>query len=322
MQQINRRHFVSQLASSALALGGAAILPRVLSAGDVGRKMTLCLSCGSIGVSANQVEAIALAHRHGFESVEASGDYLAGLAPGQLAELKADMKQKNVVFGAAGLSVEFRQDDARFADGMGKLPRIADGLRRAGVERVGTWLMPCHPSLTFLQNFKQHAKRLREVALVLKDRGQRLGMEYVGTPTVRNSQKYPFIHTLAEMKDLVGEIGTGNAGIVLDSWHWWTAGDTEAELLGLTNQDVISVDLNDAPAGVPLAQQIDGRRELPAATGVIDVATFLTALNKIGYDGPVRAEPFNKPLNDLGNEEACAATIQALKKAFALLRPA
>ncbi len=298
------------------------MLPGGLAAGEVPRKMTLCLSCGSIGVSANQAEAIALAHRYGFESVEASGEYLAGLAPGPLAELLADMKQKKVVFGAAGLSVEFRQDDARFADGMGKLPLIADGLRRAGVDRVGTWLMPCHPSLPFVQNFKQHAKRLREVALVLKDRGQRLGMEYVGTPTVRNSQRYPFIHTLAEMKDLVGEIGTGNVGVVLDSWHWWTAGDTEADLLGLSNQDVISVDLNDAPSGVPLAQQVDGRRELPAATGVIDVATFLTALNKIGYDGPVRAEPFNKPLNDLGNEEACAATIQALRKAFALLRSA
>lgn len=322
MQQINRRRFVSQLASASVALGGAAILPRGLGAADAGRKMTLCLACGSIGVSANQVEAITLAHRHGFESVEASGEYLAGLSAGQLAELQADMKEKQVVFGAAGLSVEFRQDDGRFADGMSKLPQVADGLRRAGVDRVGTWLMPCHPSLTFLQNFKQHAKRLREVAMVLKDRGQRLGMEYVGTPTVRNSQKYPFIHTLAEMRDLMGEIGTGNTGVVLDTWHWWTAGDTEADLLGLKNKDVISVDLNDAPSGVPLEQQVDGRRELPAATGVIDVATFLTALNKIGYDGPVRAEPFNKPLNDMGNEEACAATIEAMKKAFALLRPA
>jgi sugar phosphate isomerase/epimerase len=124
---------------------------------------------------------------------------------------------------------------------------------------------------------------------------------------------------MAETKELIAEIGTGNVGFVLDSWHWWTAGDTEADILSLQNQQVVAVDLNDAPAGIPKDQQIDGRRELPAASGVIDLGIFLNALNRIGYDGPVRAEPFNKALNDLDNEEACAATAGALKKAFGLI---
>ncbi len=61
---------------------------------------------------------------------------------------------------------------------------------------------------------------------------------------------------------------------------------------------------------------MDSRRELPAATGVIDVATFLRALVTIGYDGPVRAEPFNQPLNDLDDDAAVRATADALRKAF------
>ncbi|MCZ7637074.1 MAG: sugar phosphate isomerase/epimerase [Verrucomicrobia bacterium] len=77
--------------------------------------------------------------------------------------------------------------------------------------------------------------------------------------------------------------------MVLDSWHWWQAGDTEADLLALTADDIVSVDLNDAPAGVAKDQQQDGKRELPAATGVIDVVTFLRALVRMGYAGPVRA---------------------------------
>jgi len=80
------------------------------------------------------------------------------------------------------------------------------------------------------------------------------------------------------------------------------------------------VDLNDAPPGVPKDQQLDGRRELPCATGVIEAASFLNALQQIGYDGPVRAEPFNKTLNDLDNEEACAATVKTMRKAFELIR--
>ena len=58
----------------------------------------------------------------------------------------------------------------------------------------------------------------------------------------------------------------------------------------LTNDDVISVDLNDAPKGIPKEQQKDNERELPAATGVIDLVAFLSALQKIGYDGTLLFE--------------------------------
>ena len=58
-------------------------------------------------------------------------------------------------------------------------------------------------------------------------------------------------------------------------------------------------------AGFDDRAQQDGRRELPSATGVIDVKAFLNALVKIGYDGPVRAEPFNKKLNAMPPDDAC-----------------
>jgi len=191
------------------------------------------------------------------------------------------------------------------------LPKIAAALAKAGVNRVGTWLPPAHNSLTYLQNFRQHARRLGEVARVLKDHGHRLGLEYVGTETSWKNRRYPFVHTMAETKDLIAEIGTGNVSLVLDSWHWWQAGDTAEDILSLKNEEIVSVDLNDAPSGVPKEQQKDGQRELPCATGVIDAAAFLKALDRIGYDGPVRAEPFNRALNELDNEAACTAPVLA-----------
>ena len=106
-------------------------------------------------------------------------------------------------------------------------------------------------------------------------------------------------------------------GLVLDSWHWWQAGDSGEDIQSLTNHDIIAADLNDAPKGRKKNEQIDSQRELPMATGEIDVATFLNAMN--GYDGPVRAEPFNAPLRAMDNDAACAATSQAMKKAFALI---
>ena len=318
MTRLNRRQFIRRTATTSLA--GAALLNRLSWAAEAPRrKWTMDLVCGNIGISANQKEAIELAARHGFESVGADGGYLASLSDEQVAELKEFMKQNHVVFGAAGLPVEFRRDETRFNQDLKALPKIADGLGRAGVTRVSTWLMPCHDSLPYLKNFRQHATRLRAVAQTLKDHGVRFGLEYVAPKTSWASRRYTFIHTLAEMKDLIAEMGTGNVGLQLDSWHWWHAGDTAADLLTLNANDVVSVDLNDAPAGVPKDQMPDGHRELPCATGVIDVGAFLNALNQIGYDGPVRAEPFNQTLNKMPKDEACAATAAAMKKACGLI---
>jgi len=80
----------------------------------------------------------------------------------------------------------------------------------------------------------------------------------------------------------------------------------------------VTVDLNDAPAGIPLEKQVDSARELPLATGVIPVKVFLDALRKIGYDGPIQAEPFNAALRAMPTEQAVAATAAAMKKALAL----
>lgn len=102
-----------------------------------------------------------------------------------------------------------------------------------------------------------------------------------------------------------------------ERWHWYTSGESAADILALTNNDIVNIDLNDAPSGVTVEQQVDSKRELPSATGVIDIKTFLSALRKIGFDGPIRAEPFNAELRKLPKEQALAATIASLRKAFA-----
>lgn len=316
---VNRRTFLQSAGAAALT---TVITSNAVSADRAAAtKMPIALTPGSIGVTVkSQRELNDLAHRHKFEAVEPRTDELAAMSPDELAATIADLRSKQLVWAAAGLPVDFRKEDALFHDGLTKLPRLADGLKRAGVTRVGTWLLPSHEELTYRKNFDRHARRLREVARILKDHGLRLGLEYVGTQSLLVRQRYPFVHTLGETRELIAEIGTGNVGLVLDTWHWWTAGDTEADLRSLKSDEVVSVDLNDAPRGIAKEQQQDNARELPVATGVIDTATFLRALVHIGYDGPIRPEPFNKVLNDLDNEAACAAASAALHKALAIVR--
>lgn len=307
------------LLKSIPAAAGLLALPSFARAADYAkRQFTIDLCPGRVGIKAGQDDTIALAKKFGYESVEPFGAHLAGL--GQEAKTLPDrLAEDGLVWGAAGLSVEFRKDDATFRAGLKEFPSICKGLQTAGVTRVGTWLKPNHAELSYLENFRLHARRLKQIAKILGDHGLRFGLEYVGPRTLWTAAKHPFIHSMVETKQLIERIGETNVGFVLDSWHWYTAEETVADLMTLTNNDIVAVDLNDAPAGIDVSEQIDNQRELPAATGVIDVKAFLQALTNIGYDGPVRAEPFNKPLNALDNETAAEKTADAIRKAFAQL---
>jgi sugar phosphate isomerase/epimerase len=314
---ITRRAFLAAGAATATSLSTVGKLVAAATAPE--RKFYAILSLGRLGFHATFPESVELATKHGFEGLDPDTDYLASLNDEALHRLLDDLQKKNLKFGAAGLPVEFRKDSDTFNSDLKKLPATAAVLQRAGIRRLSTWIMPCSEDLTYLQNFRQHAERLRLCAQVLADHGQKLGLEYVSPRTLWRSQKHPFIHTMSEMKELLAAIGTDNLGIQLDSWHWFNAQETQQDLLTLRGQNVITVDLNDAPTGLTLDQYRDDHRELPAATGVIPVKQFLDALLQIGYDGPIQAEPFNAALRALPLDQACAAASAAMKKAFSLI---
>jgi sugar phosphate isomerase/epimerase len=315
----SRREFL--VAGGLGTVGLAAITPP--AAAETGeelpaQKFFMVLSCARIGVKANFRESMDLAVKYGFEGVDPNAEYFSRLSDDEMKRLLGELKAKNLKLGSAGLPVEFRKDEATFNEGLKKLPAIAATLEKAGVTGMTTWIVSSSNELTYPQNFRSHACRLRACAEVLKDHGQRLGLEYVGLRTSWRSQRHPFLHTLSETKELIVAIGTSNLGLQLDSYHWFNAEETEADLLTLRPQDVVTVDLNDAPRGKTLDEQMDLSRELPAATGVISVKVFLGALRKIGYDGPIQAEPFNAALRALPTEQAVAATAAAMRKALAL----
>lgn len=318
-QRLNRREFFAVTGLGAAGLARLESLAEASEAAEVPkRKFYVVLSCGRIGTKASFRESLDLGVKYGFEGVDPDPGYFSQLSDDELRKLGDELKAKNLKLGAAGLPVEFRRDEATFSEALKKLPSAAKVLEKAGVWRVSTWILSFSDELSYLQNFRTHAYRLRACAQVLKDHGQHLGLEYVGPKTSWRSGKHPFVHTLSEIKELIAAIGTGNVGVQLDSYHWFNAEETEEDLLTLRNEDVITVDLNDAPAGIPLEKQVDLSRELPVATGVIPVKIFLDALRKIGYDGPIQAEPFNAALRAMPREEACAATAAAMKKALAL----
>ncbi|HNY78399.1 MAG: sugar phosphate isomerase/epimerase family protein [Sedimentisphaerales bacterium] len=277
------------------------------------------LGHGHIGVRADQRQALEYAVKFGFDGITPNPSEFENRSSSEIREWVDTMKSKGVRYGAAGLSAEFRRDQDSFQRGMEKLPKEASILQQLGVTRVATWIMPGHGELTYLQNFEQHKTRLSEAAKVLNDHGLRLGLEFVGPRTSRARNRFPFICAQRDMMELVDAIDAPNVGLLMDSWHWYTSHGTVQELLTLSNRDIVHVHVNDAPAGVPVDQQVDNRRALPAATGVIDMKGFINALVRIGYDGPIECEPFDQQLRQMDAEAALQKTSDALDRVWGLI---
>jgi sugar phosphate isomerase/epimerase len=277
------------------------------------------LGPGHIGVAGNQQQLLEYAVNYGFDSITPS---LGEFENKPVAEIRAwvqTMKEKGIRYGTSDLPVQFRRDEDQFRRDLARLPKQASVLKELGVKRMATWIMPGHNELTYLKNFEEHKKRFREVAKVLKDNDIRLGLEFVGPRTSRARYRFPFICTQLDMMELAEAIGTGNVGLLLDSWHWYTSHGTVEELFQLSGTDVIHVHVNDAPSGVPVDEQIDNRRKLPVTTGVIDLKGFINALAKIDYDGPVECEPFDQELRKMEDGAAMQKTIESLDRLWDLI---
>ena len=317
-ESLSRRAFCRSTLAAAVALGGMSWVGRAAEA-KPGVRFYRTFAPGHIGVRANQRQALDYAVQYGFEAISPNAGEFANRSAAEIGEWLALMNDQGIRYGAAGLPVEFRRDEEQFRKGLGDLPRQAKLLQQLGITRVATWILPGHNELTYLEHFKLLERRFRETAGVLKDHGLRLGLEFVGPRTTRARFRYAFACAQRDMMELVHAIGTGNVGLLLDSWHWYTSHGTVEELLQLSNQDIVHVHVNDAPAGVPVDQQVDNRRKLPVTTGVIDMKGFINALVKIGYDGPVEVEPFDEEVRKLEPDAAVRQTAESLHRVWELI---
>lgn len=272
----------------------------------------------AIGVQAGTLEhGISAAVTGGFGGLECSADELARrIASDGLPQVLRLFQESGIRPSAFGLPVDWRGPEEKWRAGLEKLPELSAAAASLGCRRTTTWILPGSDALTLEANRSFHVERLRPVAHVLAQNGIRFGLEFISPKTLRDSFAHPFLYRMGEMLDLAAELG-GNCGLLLDCWHWYTSHGTVADLKRLKPEQVVLVHVNDAPAGIDVDSQIDNSRALPAETGVIDIATFLRALDGIGYEGPVTPEPFKKELNDLPSDDARVAAVrQAMDRMF------
>ncbi len=266
---------------------------------------------GAVGIPANTLqEGLHYAKIGGFEGLDASLGQVREIADRDGAEAVLDMyAEAGIKVGGWGLSVNWQGSDAEFYESLSQLPSDAELAAELGTFRSATWVVGWSDDRTRKEQFDFLVKRFRLIAEILLDHGHCIGLEFIGPLNSRKASRYGCVYTMDAMLAICCAIGTGNVGLLLDAWHWYTCLSTVTDLKQLVADEVVYVHICDAPAGIDALDQIDSVRSLPGETGVIDLVGFLQALDGIGYDGPVTPEPFNRRLNEMTDKDAAAREI-------------
>ena len=311
----NRRGFIKS--SSIASLGLISLSQNLYSMDKLSsRKMKISLIPGTVGINVNANELLDLAIKNKFESIYPLINDLKKMSTMELSDYLDKMVSNSISFDVSILPVDFSQTDSVFNNGIKVLKDYCKVMRK--IDSVGfcRWIMPTSNNLTYLKNFKIHKERLKECAKIIGDNDMKLGLEFVGPKTLMARDQFSFIRTINELRELISEIDERNVGYQLDTFHLYCANHSIEDLRFLNKDDIIMCQLNDAVKGRTRDEQIDLERNLPGKTGLIDTAPFLNFLQEVGYDRTVSAEPFNKDLNKMNNEEAAKITYDSIKNSF------
>jgi sugar phosphate isomerase/epimerase len=275
------------------------------------------LSPGALGIGGLSFEeGMDLAKATGFQGFDADIGYLAKLVEEKSVDyVKKMFADKGLKMGAWGLPMNWRATGDEYKKGLENLERFAKVGQAIGCTRLATWILPFSDETPLKENFDFHVKQFKPISEILTKYGCSLGLEFIGPTTMRVGKKYEFVYTMGGMLELCDAIG-GNMGLLLDAWHWYTSHGTLDELKKLKPEQVVHIHINDAPAGIPIDEQVDNVRCLPGETGVIDLVGFLKCLAAIGCEAPVTPEPFSKKLSTMTPMEAAKTTGDLLIKVW------
>lgn len=259
-------------------------------------------------VEKNFEKKLLLAKKYGFSYIEAGAQEVM---ENGVENVRALLQKHGMQISSANLPFHPTQlDDDAFAAAMEALPAQAAALSAVGCTRCIIWIFPASDTLTKEENYAFHVKRLSAAAAVLKEYGMRLGLEFIGPYTGRKGKKYVFLYTAEEMLKLAKDCGD-NVGLLFDAYHWYTGAHNKDVFDHIPDQScIVSVHVNDAPVGDPL-ELPDSPRALPGETGMIDIACVINGLRKLGYTGPVIAEPFSPKLAAMETDDEKVACIKA-----------
>lgn len=135
--------------------------------------------------------------------------------------------------------------------------------------------------------------------------GCRLGLEFSAGSE---------LHSVDDARHFIERAGLREAGVVLDSWHFFRTGAPWAQLEGLPVAQLAYVQLSDGsvePAESDPRETLDAR--LLPGRGDFDLERFVAALDALTFRGPVCLEVLNAQLRKQSPEHYASACLQSAR---------
>ena len=271
--------------------------------------------CGSIGHVLPFQESCRLAQKFGFDAINADRQFLREHGPDQAIHL---MKQHHLKPGAFAFSAAFNEcyTDADFEQSLTGFEQDLSLCRDAGFQRCVGYVQPSSDTLAYYEHFALLCRRMKRIKPLLETYAVRLGLEFIGPTTMRRQRRFDFIHTIDGIRALIAAANAQNCvGIKLDAFHWYTSGAGLLDIEKLSPEEVVYVEVNDGLNGdYDRFTSPEFQRELPGATGIIDLSGMLKKLDALGFEGPIVVEPWNSQLREMRPSDAIEQTKTALDR--------
>lgn len=145
------------------------------------------------------------------------------------------------------------------------------------------------PAIAATGSRRTIAASLAELAPIARGHGLRLGLEPIG-----QSPLMPTVADALAVLDL-SRLDVDSAGIILDTFHFFRAGQTVGDLAPLCPERIAAVQINDA-LNLPLNTLLGSRHRDYPGRGIFDVTAFCAAVLECGWRGPFAVEVLNPEL--------------------------
>ena len=158
-------------------------------------------------------QLIELAAQNGFGGLDVPADALHSRETARAA--RQAITDAGMQWGLFWLPCDITaEDDAQYARGLERLNALLPLVATTGCARTYAHIWPGSNARDYAENFQWHVARLSPAAALLAEYGVTLGLEFIGPKTLRDTFRYPFIHTLDGIVELA-DACTPPVGVVL-----------------------------------------------------------------------------------------------------------
>jgi len=258
------------------------------------------LNPSALGVSGHQSEIIELVLTYGFQGMDIDIVEFANRVKAKgMPYARRLIDSAKIRLGTFQLPLEWDIDDDLFRHALEKLPEYARVAAEIGCTRCIGVLAPAGDKRPYHENFEFHRRRFTDIAKALEPHGIRFGVGFRASEELRKGQAFQFIHEMEALSLLVNMVGSPSLGLLVDLWEIYVSGGNVDQVRGLAADQVVAVQLADAPPDVPREQMTDEHRLLPGEEPTIDLVGSLQALREKGFDGPVTLKPHRKVFRNM-----------------------